>query len=405
MICYPDNLTPVEILAINEYWRLSETSEKNFRKTVTDIDKEYQSLGARKFSKIGYGKFLIPYSASFWCSTCRKPMPAYTRTHYIEKIKSSQTTCEDCNIYKMKKENKEALSSLKDYRRYLLKEFFDISELNFLETIYFLLIYKRNGLTFGRINYNFKDISFSGSKEIDEKYIHRLKAKGAVTEIKSIPTEYREKEARYFENAYKIREDRHKEVTLNSLSNGKYINVPKDFNNQNKKENFYSLLSHLDSIRITKNELNEIERLIKTIQAEKIYAIFMENAKDERIIVGKSVQLSALISYLSENYSPLVIDFTVWIKSREVATKIMQENIPGYISKHYLTKYVSSFIQQMEQKEITLDKKRIIPPFVHTSAVEVFLCKRYFEQSFSWNSFSTKDILAHWMRQLPNQIV
>ena len=404
MICYPKDANEHEVEALNEYWLLDKTSKIGFKRSVKDIDRNYQKRQCRRLSLLVQKSLFALNTAPFICIDCGCKVPVKSRKYFTQRTQDcTTTTCNQCINKRREKSKFEAQIIIRDFKAENFKAQPYLDSLTIDETIALLCITssKQSGKL---LTINEQDLEITGVKSADQSLLTSLIEKKALTFIQDLPLDVLKANQFLYGSYSHVSYDRmpkryayhqHPE----SVTKGLYLNTLALENGFELRDSEISsvLYQKLQSSPVSLELISKIQRIIRDIQTHKLYILVNEVSSEYAIPIDNSNPLRALLDHLAENYSPQKLNFTFNVTARKTIVHIHKDAPPTYIAKHYFTKSVSRYIEYIESKGFDLEKSWRLPPSLETSPFEAIFCQLYLQGHFNWNRLSAKEIVASWL--------
>lgn len=412
MICYPINATEADCEALNDYWLLKDDSLTEFVYKVSDIDRFYMFKGARLLSSLIRDSCFFVCHHSFFCESCKEKYPVSCRTDYLIKVKGrSDFACYKCTLLKKEREESKARQVINDFKNQKLSLNFNVNLLSFEEALFLLCIVinkskiKKDNMAMldkSFLCYSASDLSITGVENVDWEILISLEKKKAITNIRLLPEDVSHANnvlSRYdsFSN-YDYENQMFRYQRLDCVKEGVYLNEPYLDETTGFADIGTLLYKRLQTCVLSIEEVALTKDIIKEIQLSKLYRLVQEISSEYLIVIDNSASLSALLNHLAEKYAPRNVYYTFSYKAKDVITYAHKNSTSEYISKHYFTKFVGSYVQFVESKGRTLEKGRDFPPTLLTSSFESVFSQIFLDGEFNWDHLSTGDIIALWLK-------
>ena len=410
MICYLSDMKEHEISVINDYWELSEKLNNKsfdiFHYTLNQINNKYQSERVRSVSVLAKKSvFLVPHDV-FICQDCNCKIPAKNRTDLINRLKTGEAEiCTDCLAKRQQRILDDAHRILNAFKAERFSPTAYLNSLAVEELLALLSITAEQAENDAFLGMSPDEVTITGVQLIDKKIVFSLIEKKALIYIPEIPLEVeRANNVIYGRLARITYENRYKNPVQyrppESVFSGVYINSLVLDGGEEISDISQILYHQLQSLVLSFDDVTKVHQIIKEIQIGKLYELVNDIGKEYKIAIDNSNVLRGLLDHLAENYSPMKIYFTFRVKARDTIEYMHKESISGYRSKYYFTKFVSNYIQYIEDNGFVLKKSWTLPPHLHVSPFEALFSQLYLNKHFDWNRLSAKEVVALWLENV-----
>ncbi|HEB57222.1 MAG TPA: hypothetical protein ENI98_13150 [Gammaproteobacteria bacterium] len=406
MICYLEYVTEVEISVINDYWRVSDETTIEFFYTLKQINDHYKSKKVRPVSFLAKkSNYLAPHPA-FTCQDCNRKIPVKNRKEYTNRMKCEEAMfCSNCSDLRRQHLIENARRTLAKYKAEKFVPTAYLNSLTIEELLALLSITAEQAENNVFLGVSPVEVTITGVQLIDQKIIQSLIDKKALVYIPEIPLEVeRASHVIYGSFRHITYENRYKNSVQyrpsESISPGVFINPLALDGGEEISDISQILYQKLQSFILSVDGVTKIHQIIKEIQIGKLYELVNDIGKEYKVAIDNSNVLRGLLDHLAENYSPMKIYFTFRVKARDTIEYMHKESISGYRSKYYFTKFVSNYIQYIEDNGFVLKKSWTLPPHLHVSPFEALFSQLYLNEHFDWNRLSAKEVVALWLENV-----
>jgi hypothetical protein len=405
MICYPANITDAEIAALNDYWLLSENTATNFCYTLKQINARYKADGARSVSGLIQKSCFLLQKPSFYCQDCNCKFPVINRKQYMERVEGIDGfVCKHCINIRQERLIDEARHVLQEFKKNIFQPYPYLSDLSVLESMALLAI-STGKASRGFISETTNEAIITGICSIDRGILQTLINKKALIYINELPAEVKSAEDILYGTYRNVTYDNHyhrpaRYRNPDAIIHGVYLNALIVDGDVEIDDVASFICQKVKSVGFCTVDISQIHPLIKSIQLEKLYALVHSISKEYEIRIDNSSVLLSLLNHLAEHYPPQNIYYTFKCMARDVIVYMHKEKKPEYISKNYFTKFVSDYIQYVENNGYMLKKVWTLPPQVQTAPFEAMFSQLYLNGHFNWNRLSVKDVSAIWLENI-----
>lgn len=407
MICYLSDITEDEISVINDYWEFSEDSDNEsfdiFQYTLDQITNKHRSKRVRSVSFLAKKSVFFVLHDIFICQDCNCKIPAKNRMDLINRLKTGEAAiCDDCLGRRQQHILDGAHQTLNAFKA---EKFMPIAYLNNLsieELLALLSITVEQAENNAFLGTSPDEVNITGVQLIDQKIVQSLIDKKALIYIPEIPLEVEKANHVIYGSFSYITYENQYENTVQyspsgSITSGVFINSLILDSGEEISDISQVLYQKLQSIVLTVDDAAKIHQIVKETQIGKLYELVIDVGKEYKIAIDHSNVLRGLLDHLADNYAPMKIYFTFQVKARDTIAYIHKESISGYQIKHYFTKFVSNYIEYIEDRGFVLEKSWTLPPHIHVSPFEAVFSQLYLNEHFDWNRMSTKEVVALWL--------
>jgi hypothetical protein len=312
--------------------------------------------------------------------------------------------CSGCTKRKLQVLKEQSIQLLENYLSSILNQSEYYESLSYLDCVFLLAIlsddYQDKKPVFG----SDKRINLTGSEELDIKAISRLIDIGALVNIKELPENIQIAETiicgssntnLYRHGRYGYKPQRNPLA----IERGIYFSLSARFSNI--PEFVTSLYERIVKMGITPTECEELKRLVIGIRVQNFYRLIEGISQEFNLVISNSNPLGALISHLSENYPITKCYYTFYHYAKEVVLYIHKNNPDFYSKNHLFTKFVSNYIQDVEDKGWELKITRRLPEAIFTSNVEALVSQHFIDGHFNWHSLTANEVIERWLSKIP----
>lgn len=404
IICYLKSLSASEIDSINKYWETDPDSNNGFAYTLKEIDAK-KDVDCGAVSGLVYKSCaLVPHSNVFYCGECQKATPVRNRAQFKNQIKLPSHECEECRERKLSALKEECANLITNYLSSRLNQKDYFQELSYLDCIILLAIlsndYQENKPVFSAE----KALNLTGSEHLDATALSRFIEIGALIDLQELPENIVFAEQKLYEcsNNQALRRRRGGyEPCRNALTieKGLYFSLPPQF--ENYFDFYVAINQRVINKDITTKEGDELKRLVISMRVENLYRLIDHISCEFNLEIKKSNPLSALLHHLSEHYPITKCYFTFYHFAKEVLVYSHKNNTNYYVQGHLFTKFVSRYIENLEENEWELRLSRKLPESIYTSSVEALVSLIFIDGHFNWNSLTANEVIERWLSNTP----
>ncbi len=404
MICYPADANEDEILAVNDYWLLSDQTFTGFLYTLEKIDSYYRSKRVRPISVLAKKSSFISDHLAFDCEDCRRKTPAINRKDYKNRTKAEASrVCPACSEMRQQKVIEDARETLRSFKEQEIQPEPYLDSLTLIEALALMTLMSEQADDDQYLAESPEDLNITGVPSIDYGIFLSLVSKNALTHISHLPIEvvvansklFGEFDRLQYESRYRSRPTQYRPP--DAVAKGVYFN-PLDLYGRVCTSDISSILhQQMQSSTYSVKEVENVHQLIKEMQLAKLYQLTIDIGSEFQLQIDNSNSLRALLEHLAENYRPMNIYFCFRVKAREIIVYMHTNPSPHYIARHYFAKFVGNYIQFIENTNRDLEKVWNIPPTIQISPFEALFSRLYLDKNFNWNALSAKEIVALWL--------
>ncbi len=403
MICYPVGVTEVEILAINDYWLISNESRTGFLYTLKEIDNTYKPNNSRPISVLTKkSRFFTPHPA-FTCQNCRCKKPVKNRSEYIRRTKSEgEIICCECSNLKHQRDIDIAHRTLKEYKTEIFKPVPYLDSLTFEESFALLVILSEQTQNSHLLGEELNDVTITGIQSIDQRILLSLIEKKALVYISALPSDVESSNTllngasdclTYDKRSKKLARYQHPD----SIATGVYLSALA-LDEALDVTDISSILYHkLRASAWPIDDVKKAHQTIKEVQLGKLYQLVMEVTREYKLPVENSTSLSSLLNHLVNKYPPQNIFYTFRVYAQAAAARIHKESPPWQVAARYFTSLVREYIEGAENRGFTLNRVWTIPSNIQTSPFEALFSQLYLDGHFNWNKLSAGEVVSKWL--------
>lgn len=403
MICYPENLTDSEILALDDYWSFSELSPFEFEFSISTINQRYRPCDARPVIE------LIQKSA-FWsdihgltCQDCGCKIPVKSRTGYLKCVKTkADPLCFFCTNARSERRIEQSKKTLAVFMENHFRPAAYLESLCFEECLWLLALTVEKGNGHYLLAESPEEIAVTNVRPIDQKIMQSLIQKGALVYIQNLPPEVKNANQFLYGKFERIAYDKQRrEYTHHrhpaSLNTGLFLRpLPPDGQNT-VSEITSSLYQRLQSYKLEIDDINTVRRIVSEIQFDKIYNLAMITSRDYKIPINNTSSLSSLLNHLAKKYPPQAIYYTFSAKAKDCIVYLHKEHVSPHISKNLFVSVVAKYIQYVESNKYSLKRFSPLPIETQNSAFESLFSQIYGQNYINWDTLSADEVIYQFL--------
>lgn len=402
IICYLKPLSDEEINAINKYWTLKDDCNEEYKYTMKEIDSQH-GTECKKVSSLIKKTTCMAQTPSFICSDCKQAIPARNRSEFVRRLSSSSFQCQGCEKKQLDSLREESIKILQNFLDSQLNKLDYYSKLSYIDKLVLSAILSNEYQERKPIFKHDTRMYVSGSENVDNSTLSRLAGLGALVKIHELPEEIQLAEMRVYGRSSgqfyrKTRNGYRPQQNPLAIEKGIYFSLPAGFSNSS--EFFAKIYDDITNGGITTEEIAELKQLVVDIRVENFYRLIEHISQEFKLEISNSVPLSALLFHLSENYALTNCCYTFYFFVEKVIVYIYKNNPDSYSRPHLFTKFVSNYIQEVQDNGWELKLTRQLPETIFTSNLEALVSRSFIDGHFNWHSLTANEVIEHWLSKV-----
>ena len=402
MICYPENISEIEIQVITEYWQIAEGTTDNFLYTANQIFSKYKIHKIRQVNQIVKGSLFSLPSTNFRCRECGATIPVSNRTDYKARAKSEiAPSCQDCVEAGVVSRLKTSQALVKAYNQETFSPKKYIDSLTLAEMLALLSLMTDKPTGCNQLAEPFNSFPLVGVESLDHNLFCSLKEKGAIIDARSMPDEVLSAN-RFIDDAFfKMERGLYSRLTkadfyVRTIWPGIYFCSP-IVNEDVIEKNIPDVIStSINKREISNKDIEDITHIIIEIQVQKLHQAIKEIRKEYQIDIENSGFISSILYYFSKNHAPIGTYFSLRHIGRETVVKLRTRKVPRKAERHVFAKLLSDYSRDVEKYNWSLDLTKALPPSCQTAAMESMFARRYCGET-NFDRLSTNEIIKRWL--------
>lgn len=403
IICYLKPLSDAEIESINKYWELDDALNGEFKRTLKEIDTERVADCGTVSSLVKKTSCLLPKAPMFVCKNCNKAEPVKNRSQFLARLDLTSHECKECRKKRLHALKAESTVVLEDYLDKVLSRKDYFNNLSHLDCIVLLAAlsdkYKERKPVFTAIS----GIDLTGSEQADRTALSQLIEIGAFINIKDLPEEVKAAETIVCGHSEPTiyRMGRHgytPYLNPRAIERGIYFSLSLGF--ANVPEFLTAVYERALNSPITITECERLKRLAIDIRIENLYRLISSISREFKLEISISNPLAALVAHLAEKYPLTKCYYTLHYHAKEVVLFIHKKRPDLYTQSHLFTKFVSNYIQLVEEKGWELKLTRRLPDTITTSNIEALVSQHFIDGHFNWHSLTADEVVERWLSKM-----
>ncbi|QSB02992.1 hypothetical protein JWZ98_08695 [Methylomonas sp. EFPC1] len=402
IICYLKPLSEDEIISINKYWTLKDSSKDEFEYTLKQIDSKRERK-SRNVSNLVLKSLCLVNNQSFYCKDCKQAKPVKSRKEFSERLRVDSFVCRECKEKQLISLREKSAKVLANFLDDLLNKSDYFSQLTYIDKLVLLTLLFDDYQEKKPVITSNARINITGSENVDMPVLSRLVGLGALVKITDLPKAVALAQAKLYEssvtldykqNRYRYRAQHNQLV----IEKGIYFSLPLGFNNS--AEFIERIYNDIINGGISVQKITELKRMVIDMQVENFNRLIDHVSGEFNLEISNSVPLSALLNHLSEKYPITKCYYTFSHQARRVIVYMHQNEPASYAISHLFTKFVGSYIQMLEENGWELKYIRILPVAVSTSNLEALVSHNFIDSHFNWHSLSATEVIERWLSKI-----
>jgi len=324
------------------------------------------------------------------------------------RLRHSSFQCRECEQQQLSVLREESIEILRNFFSDVLKKTDYFHRLSYIDKLILLAVLLDNYQEKKPVVSSGSRINISGSENVDMTALSRLVNIGALVKIVDLPEEVALAETRLHESSVtttsrssRLRRAGHLHRTQRNqfaIERGIYFSLPLGFNNS--AEFIEKIYNDIVSGGIAAHEVTDLKRMVIDMRIENFYRLIDHIAHDFNLDISNSVPLSALLSHLAERYPITKCYYTFHRYAKEVVLYMHKNEPPSYSRCHLFTKFVSNYIQNVEERGWELSFTRTLPEPVFTSNLEALVSRNFIDGHFNWHSLTATEVIDRWLSKI-----
>jgi len=388
-----EDVSEEDQILVEAYWMLNPDKPRQFYYYVADIEKEFE-LDRKALSELIRNNYWLTGSGEkFFCVNCGARTFVKLRAEYLELQKrKSESKCDECKLKEereiIQREELELAERLRVQAKFeeeCLFADYSVHDLTYIETFFIFLWLSNKELSTEVLQIVSKSNSESvtGVEELDAMIISQLAAKGVVLEL---------------DEEFISKHEINKVLDLPSIKFETVLRKSKQYINM--YEFCERLYERFCEDSVTVSDVKEISFVVESIRLNNLYSVVDWLEREHRIKIKINTKLDGLLRHLSNRLSLSKCVYVMYYNAKDVAAFIHSKKPDFNVLAHLFTSFTDTYLKRLDKNSWTVEYARAVPDSVHTSALEVLICERFFETEYNWWRLSVDEVVSEWVGAL-----